>query len=302
MEAIYIGVDIGSNSFRLLVTQCIRDNLCILHEDRVRVQLAKGLDENDYLSEEAITRAVDALETFQKKINQYENYQLKVVATNTLRVAKNASAFLQIASTVFDKPIDIISGVDEAKYIYKGVTRHLGIQDRTHFVIDIGGGSTELIVGVDQEPKLLDSLPMGCISFQREFFDNKLILSSQFEQAHEKAKTLLAPVVSKFKELPFNEVHGCSGTVGAIWNALNHYGFQDNVITRESIEEIMREIVRLGCYDQLARLGISKDRVHIFPGGLAILHAVITLFDITELHVSTAALRDGLIYDMVDKT
>lgn len=295
---IYAAIDLGSNSFRLLIAECINQKLCILHEDRVRVQLARDMDQDSNLNPSAIKRGMIALKRFQEKIDIYKVSKVRAVATNAMRLAKNADLFLQTVASVFHTPIEVISGEEEARLIYYGVTQGFEESDSKHFVIDIGGGSTELIIGRDKEALKLVSLPMGCISFQKQFFDEVVIHERYFEQAHEAGKNILAPYVSAFKELGWQDVYGCSGTIGAVWGVMNHFGFQENIVTLEAIERIMCELVRLGCYDHLQRLGISKDRKMIFPGGLAILHAIFTMFDLQAVTLSTAALRDGVLYHL----
>lgn len=297
-QPIFVAIDLGSNSFRMLIAECIRDKLCIIHESRVRVQLAKELDDNNNLSPSGIRRGVAALRKFAEKIEAYNVCKVRAVATNAMRAANNASLFLQTASTVFPYPIEIISGEQEARLIYEGVTHPLDATDTQHFVIDIGGGSTEIIIGHDHEPSKIVSLPMGCISFQQQYFDDVVIHESFFEKSHQAGKNILAPYVTSFREHGWDDVYGCSGTIGGVWSVMNHFGYQDNIITLDAIERIMVEIVRLGCYDHLERIGISKDRKTIFPGGLAILHAIFKMFELEELIVSQAALRDGVVYQM----
>ena len=288
-------LDLGSNSFRLTIARIAEQKITILQEKRIRVQLAKGLDDHNYLTDVAIERAVLALTDFQKILDGYTLDTVKAVATNTFRVAKNVEVLLNASSQVFAYPIEVVNGPREAELIYYGVVNHLSCQKQQNVVVDIGGGSTEVVVGDAHKPIVAESFTMGCISLQKQFFSSELIHADAFKDATEMAVDLMKPQCQKFSEFNFDHVYGCSGTIGALWGIINHMGIVTDYITLQMITDLTHEITRLGCYDQLESLGITRDRKVIFPGGLAIVHALFITFNIKRMSFSHAALRDGIL-------
>ncbi|WP_404341390.1 exopolyphosphatase [Pseudoalteromonas mariniglutinosa] len=293
-------VDLGSNSFHLVVAREVDGSLQILHKEKQRVYLAEGLDDKNQLSQAATDRALAVLKQFATTLQDFPTSNVKVAATYTLRRAKNVHAFLTQASQVFPYHIDVISGQEEARLIYQGVAHYLH-HDDNRLVVDIGGGSTELIIGKHFKHKLLSSRNMGCVSFTKHFFSDGLINDKRFSRAQTKAEQELEIIYANYIYAGWQSVVGTSGTIKAILAMLTANDPTQTSITFERLIELKTQFIAAKHIDNLQIAGLSPERQINICGGLAILIAIFRLFKITAMHYCDFSLREGLLHEMQQK-
>lgn len=289
-------LDVGSNSFHLVVARIISGAVQILHKTKIKVRLADGLDKNNNLSQESIDRGVQALEVIKTSLAGFEPNSVRIVATYTLRKAKNANRFIEAAKQIFPYPVEIIAGQEEARLIFNGVAHTESLDDKT-LVIDIGGGSTEFIIGEKLEPMLLRSLDMGCVSYSQQFFNNPIIKEKHFAKAITAAQQQLELIEDKYINIGWQNALGTSGTIESLVLQAGE-GLEAHDLSLAQLENIKRKIIAAGSLDNLALPYVSEDRKQVFPAGLAILIAIFRSFKITSLNYAQAALREGVIYEM----
>lgn len=295
-------VDLGSNSFHLFVARVIDGRLHIVDRLKQRVLLAAGLDAKGNLSKAAQSRALECLERFGQRLGSLPHQSVRAVGTNTLRRAHNTRAFIRRAQRALGHPIEVISGREEARLIYLGVAHTTAENVGRRLVIDIGGGSTECVVGKDFDPLAADSLYMGCVSYSLKYFPNGRIRGEYFEHAEIAASLEFESLASRYNGLKWKECVGSSGTILAAEQILRANGWTRQGITREGLVKLRKEMIALGNVNRLAQMrGISADRAPVFPGGLAILSAAFDAFDIPRMQTSTGALREGLVYDLLGR-
>jgi exopolyphosphatase / guanosine-5'-triphosphate,3'-diphosphate pyrophosphatase len=294
-------VDLGSNSFHMIVAQ--RDNGELKIVDRLRepVRLAGGLDAKQRLTEEAQSRALACLERFGQRVRSLAPGAVRAVGTNTLRKARNGAGFIARAQAALGHPIEIISGVEEARIIYLGVANSLAGNGGRRLVVDIGGGSTELIVGEGFEPLHLESLYMGCVGMSRLYFPDGRIKKDGMRGAELAAALELQPVEEGFRNLGWNAVTGASGTVRAVRDVVVAAGWSESGITPESLQMLRAAMLDSGDVASLKLKGLADDRRPVFPGGVAILIAVFEALGIERMLVADGALREGLLYDLLGR-
>ncbi len=296
----FAALDLGSNSFHLLIASFQDDKLRIIDRHKDMVRLAAGLDDNGVLSEEAQQRALDSLAKVANRLRGVPRSQIRIVGTNTLRAAKNASEFMTRAEAILGTPINIISGTEEARLVYLGVANDLAIEDRRRLVIDIGGGSTEMVAG-GQQPRLLESLPMGCVSHSLYYFPNGNINDKLFKKAVNAARQLISPYVEGFRD-QWQEVVGSSGTIRAISKILSEQGLCDaGQITLDGMNALKEQLLNAEHTSSLQLKGLSDERRDVFPGGFAVLYALFKEMGIQELHISNYAVREGIVYDLAGR-
>lgn len=297
-EQLYAAVDLGSNSFHMVVVRVSAGSVHIIGKLKQKVRLAAGLDEQMMLDQASLERGWQCLETFAERLLDIPVANVKVVGTATLRLAKNVDVFLHKAEQILRHKIDVIDGNEEARQIYLGVAYTSANQGNT-LVIDIGGASTEVIVGNDMTPIHLTSLNMGCVTFKERFFTNNAITTEAFSAATECARSLLAPVKSDFISFDWQQCLGASGTPQAIVEILVTQGISDS-IRLDYLYNLKQQCIDCTHIDLLDIVGLSEARRAIFPSGLAILIALFEELNITEMQISGGALREGLIYGMLD--
>lgn len=266
-----------------------------------KVQLAAGMTVSGELTEEAQLRALECLRRFSQRIKELDASSVQIVATNALRVARNRRAFIRRAEAVIGAPIEIISGREEARLIYLGVSHTLSDDVGKRLVIDIGGGSTEFIIGEHFEPKVLESLQMGCISYRDRFFSDGKITESSFKRATTRAALELLAIKQQFSDYGWDSCVGASGSVKTVFTAAQHLGLADEVLTMDCLRELKDKIIALGHINHLDEVGIKKDRQSIFPSGFAILYACFEELGIQSMELTGGALREGLLYDMIGR-
>jgi exopolyphosphatase/guanosine-5'-triphosphate,3'-diphosphate pyrophosphatase len=294
-------VDLGSNSFHMIV--------CSLHEgklqtvDRLKemVRLASGLDAKNYLDEATQIRALACLERFGQRIGHFPPESVRIVGTSTLRTAKNATQFLEKAEIALNHPIHIISGIEEARLIYQGVANSLSSQQKWRLVMDIGGGSTEFIIGSGDNPRDKESLPMGCVSVSTAFFEKGKLSKDAFNQAVLLAQCRLEPFEQKFQRKNWDEALGASGSLRAIDKVLLAKNWSNNGITLAGLEQLVAHIGTCSHINQLNLPELDSERLPVFVGGVAIVYATFKSLKITQMTVSDGALREGLIHDLVGR-
>ena len=294
-------VDLGSNSFHMVIARYSHGQLVIVDRLREMVRLAAGLDEHDRLSRDSITRAIKALERFGQRLRDVNAGGVRVVGTNTLRKAKRKGAFLDRAREALGHPIEIISGVEEARLIYLGVAHTTPSEPGHRLVVDIGGGSTELVVGEGLVAKRLESLYMGCVGLSVEHFPDGVITEKRMKRARTAAQLELEPVAARFRRSEWDAAFGASGTLRAACDILLARGAVDGLITRKGIEALVKECIEVGDVTRLRMPGLTADRQEIFPAGLAILIEVFDRLGVESMRVADGALREGLLYDLLGR-
>lgn len=291
-------LDIGSNSFHLVVVRIISGTVQILHKLKQKVRLAEGLSEEGYLSEEAIRRGLETIKLFEKSIAGFDPDSVRIVATYTLRKAKNSHKFIKAARKVISYPVEIISGQEEARLIYQGVAHTHNLPGQS-LVVDIGGGSTEFAVGSGLNPKLLRSLDMGCVSYNLRYFKNGVITESGFEKAITAAQQQLEKIEDKYLKLGWQNSVGASGSIESMFTMACKKGdYNDHPLRLAELEELKNYCIEIGNTDALKLGEVNEERKNVFAAGLAILIAVFRSLKVDQMQFSPSALREGVIYEM----
>jgi exopolyphosphatase / guanosine-5'-triphosphate,3'-diphosphate pyrophosphatase len=294
-------VDLGSNSFRLQVGRVVGNQIYPLDGLKETVRLAAGITPEKTLDAAAQLRAIEALSRFGERLRGFAPGAVRAVATNSLRVAKNADAFLPEAEAALGFPIEIIAGREEARLIYLGVAHTLPNPDTQQLVMDIGGGSTEFIVGRNFKPLQLESLYMGCVGFSLKFFPGGRVDKRSMKEAELAARRELQGIVQAYKETGWEEAVGSSGTAKAIADLLELNGLSERGITREGLDELRARLVRAGDAGRLQLEGLRADRIPVLPGGVAIMSATFKEFGLERMEFSEGALRLGVLYDLLGR-
>jgi len=294
-------IDLGSNSFHMVVARIEDGHIHILDRIKEMVRLGAGLDEENRLSIESRTRALSCLQRFGERVEDLPLGSVAAVGTNTLRQATNSRLFLQNASEALGHQISVIAGKEEARLVYLGVSHSLVEDDGKRFVMDIGGGSTELIIGEDFEPLHLRSLDMGCVSMSRAFFNKGVLKEKCWEKAGIAAHLELRPVRRPFREVGWKTATGASGTIKAVGRVVNELGLEPYSITLDSLYRIRDIMIDAGHLENLQLPGLKSDRQLVFAGGLAVLIATFEALKIESMQVSEGALREGLLYERLGR-
>lgn len=295
-------IDIGSNSFHLAIARLDHGEVRKVASMSEKVQLAAGLDENNILSEEAQQRGLDCLNRFVGRLESVPESRLRIVATNALRQAENAAVFIQEANELLPKPIEIIAGREEARLIYLGVS-HTNASSDQRLVIDIGGGSTEFIIGQQFEPILTESLQMGCVAFTKAHFQDGFITEKAFEKAIAAARKEILVISNRYQKTGWDSVVGSSGTVKAVRNVLVAQGWADEQerITYKGVKKLEKLLLKCEHIDHINLEGVKEHRKAVFPAGVAVLLAVMKILNIETITYSDGALREGVMYDMLGR-
>lgn len=289
-------LDLGSNSFHLIIARFEQGQLQVLHKEKRKVYLARGLDDENYLDDAAIARGVQTLKEFADTLSGYSQEQVTVVGTYTLRVCHNIAQFLRAAQKVFPYPINVISGQEEARLIYQGVANNQQLIGRT-LIIDIGGGSTEFIIGEQGKELALSSRNMGCVTFSDRFFEQGEITKKGFRNAILAAGQTLEPIVARYQKLSWQEALGTSGSVKIISDVIAELTGETN-ITKAGLYEVQTRLIELGSADAIQFVSVSDDRKGILASALAILIAAFEQLDINTMEYCEFALRDGLLSEL----
>lgn len=294
-------VDLGSNSFHMIVCRLKDGKLQTVDSLKEMVRLASGLDKRNYLDIETQVRALACLERFGQRIRNLPSSSVRVVGTNTLRTARNARQFIVLAEKALGHPIHIIAGIEEARLIYQGVAHSLSSTANLRLVIDIGGGSTEYIIGSEDVPRTKESLNMGCVSVSNRFFKKGKITPEAFNAAVLFAEQELEPVQTRFNASQWDEAIGASGSLKAIAKVLQASSWSKNGITRAGLEKLAAHIVLHNHVSKLNLPELDAERLPVFLGGVAIIYASFRILNIQQMTVADGALREGLIYDLLGR-
>lgn len=294
-------IDMGSNSFHMVVAKLQSGELRLVQKFGEKVRLASGLNENNFLTDEAFNRGLDCLRRFAQRSENIETGWLRCVGTNTLRKARNGNRFIAEAEKILRCPVQVVAGREEARLVYLGVSHSLPATEGKRLVFDIGGGSTEFVIGEKFEPLLTESLHMGCVSFRDRFFPNGQITHVGFFRAVMAARREIFAIAASYKRAGWQQVVGSSGTVKAIRNVIVENDLGGEIINRQSIEALVAKILTCKHVDEIELTGVKPDRCAVLPSGLAILIGVMEGLGIREISYSDGALREGVLYDMLGR-
>ena len=294
-------VDLGSNSFHMVIARLDRDELQIVDRLREPVRLAAGLQPDGSLDPQSQKRALGCLSRFGQRLRDFGANQVRAVGTNTLRKARNAYGFLHEASEVLGHQIEIIPGREEARLIYLGVSQGVAGAPQRRLVVDIGGGSTECIIGDGLEAVAVHSMYMGCVDYTQQYFGDGKLSRKRLNAAKLAAALELQPVETKLRAQGWDRAIGASGTIRAVADILSANDWSHGTITADGVGDLQDAMLDAGRMDKLDLAGLEADRRPVFAGGVAILSAVFERLAIDEMWVSPTALREGLIYDMLGR-
>jgi exopolyphosphatase/guanosine-5'-triphosphate,3'-diphosphate pyrophosphatase len=294
-------IDLGSNSFHMAIAHIEHGEIRIQERFGEKVQLAAGLDKQGNLDDESISRAIDCLKRFEQRLRTIDRDYIQIVGTNALRVARNRKQLTSAVEDLLGVPIEVISGREEARLIYLGVAHTLADDEGQRLVIDIGGGSTEFVIGKRFESLERESLHMGCVSYREAFFKEGVITKQNFAQAVARAERELLPIKKQYKKQGWQSCVGSSGSIKAVFQALGKDENRALTVDLKELKQLREKLIQLGHIDQLEQLNIKKERWSIFPAGLSIMLGAFRALDIESMEFSDGALREGLLYDIVGR-
>lgn len=294
-------VDLGSNSFRLEIGHLDHGQIRRVEYLKETVRQGNGLDSERNLSAIAMQRGWDCLARFAERIAGFDPGQVRAVATQTLREARNRDVFLDKAQRILGFPIEVIPGREEARLIYSGVSHLLPQSNERRLVIDIGGRSTELILGQGYKATTLESYRVGSVAWSMKYFAEGQFTPMAFEMAEVAAKAILDEVLNVYRPKDWDIAYGSSGTIGAVVDVLEAAGWPAGLINREGLKWLKDKLIKSGRADNLKLEGIKEDRRSVIGGGLSILNSLFELLEIEELHSAQGALRQGALYDLLDR-
>lgn len=294
-------VDLGSNSVQLLIAEAAGGRLRVLEHIKKTVGLGVGLGADGRLSAPARSRALECLSEFGQRLQPLPGSHVRAVGTCTLRRALDVGGFLVEAEAALGHRLEIITGVEEARLIYSGVVRDLGQDSPRRLVVDIGGGSTELIAGELAAPICVNSVLLGVIAQSRDYFPCGTISEARWNAAVQAASEVLAPLAREYREAGWDVALGASGSVRAIHTVCAKAGWCGTAITRQALQQLAAASAGAGHIDKLAFEGLSSHRRPIFVGGAVILTAIFDSLGLTAMTVSDNALRDGVLLEMLGR-
>jgi len=300
-NAPFAAIDLGSNSFHMIVANYTDGRLQVIDRIREMVQLASGLNAKNLLDDESMERALQCLQRFGQRIREIPRPNVRAVGTNTIRQARNGTRFLADAHRALGHRIEVIAGREEARLIFLGVAHTIYDDTEKRLVIDIGGGSTELVIGRGYDPYFMESLYMGCINVSKRFFDDGHITAKRMRRAMLHARQELEGAESTCKKMGWDSVMGSSGTVLSINDVIRSEGWGEKGITPESLLRLRERLIEIGNVADLSLESLSDRRKPVFCGGVAILSAVVEALGIERMGVSEGALREGLLYDLIGR-
>ncbi|TDT44309.1 exopolyphosphatase/guanosine-5'-triphosphate,3'-diphosphate pyrophosphatase [Halospina denitrificans] len=294
-------IDLGSNSFHMVVAQRVQGEIRTIEKMGEKVQLGAGLDRDNYLSLEAQERGLECLKRFAQRVASMQAESVRVVGTNALRAARNASTFIHAAEEILGTEVEVVAGREEARLIYLGVSHTLSDDLGPRLVIDIGGGSTEFIIGERFETRETESLHMGCVSFRNHYFPDGKISRKKMDNAITHARQELLNIQQRFRARGWENCVGSSGSIKAIESVVRDLNLEREGISRQSMKDLRKRLIDMGRVEKLEALGVREDRRSIFPAGFAILYAAFESLEIEFMSFADGALREGLLYDMAGR-
>ncbi|MGX9463026.1 Ppx/GppA phosphatase family protein [Shewanella sp. A14] len=293
----FVAIDMGSNSFHLVIAREQHGIIQILHKEKRQVQLAKGLQDDGSLDDAAIERGLACLTEFNQRFSELEQTRVRLVATHTLRVATNYQQFIKAALNIIPYPIEIVSGHEEARLIYNGIA-HSQTLTAQNLVIDIGGGSTELIVGKFNSPIHLASLKCGCISYNQRYFASGELTKEHFKAAQSAADKQFSQLSNAYFKPHWQLVLGSSGTVKAISDALNSLGDEPQALNLDNLNKLKRYLINVSHIDQIQLEYLDPKRIPLLASGLSILISFFKRLSIHQMQIAQGALREGVLYEL----
>lgn len=293
-------VDLGSNSFHLVVAEVRNGAPVVVDRLREMLRFGSGLDVHGHIRPEAAKRVLACLKRFGQRLALWEPQLVRAVGTSTLRQATNTANLLLKAQARLGAPIEVISGIEEARLIYSGVSADVGMHERA-LIIDIGGGSTEIIVGTGRTPQVLESVTMGCVTMTDRALRGRLLTGARFAQVVELARRQLRPILAEVTARPWQRVIGSSGTIRAIENVVRELGLRPQGLTLAVLHELASRLTPQRRIAPLVLPGLATERAPVFAGGLAILIAAFEVLGIEEMEVSRGALREGILRDLIER-
>jgi exopolyphosphatase/guanosine-5'-triphosphate,3'-diphosphate pyrophosphatase len=297
----YGAVDLGSNSFHMVIARQSGDDVTVVDRLREPVRLADGLAPDGTISPDAEARALECLERFGQRLRDIPPSQVRAVGTNTMRRARTAHGFRTRAARALNHPIEIISGQEEARLIYFGVANSLPMEAEHRLVVDIGGGSTEVIVGRELEVLRAHSLFMGCVTYSREFFPDGRITKKAFRSAETAAQLEMRGVRELVRQLAWKSAVGASGTIHAASDLLARNRLGGPAITLDGLRGLRAMLIEAESMERVRLDGLKPDRAPVLPGGIAILIGAFKSLDVDSMSTSPGALREGVLYDLIGR-
>lgn len=294
-------VDLGSNSFRLEIGRLDHGRIQRTDYHKETVRQGNGLDADRNLTVDAMQRGWDCLARFGERLAGFKKVQVRAVATQTLREARNRDEFLGRAHKILGFPIDVISGREEARLIYQGVAHLLPQSPERRLVVDIGGRSTEMILGTGLDPLIMESYRVGSVAWSMKYFPGGQFTPHAFETAQIAAKAVLDEAVNAYRSSGWDVAYGSSGTIGAVSDVLSAAGWPHGQVTRAGLDWLLERLVKAQSAERLKLDGMKDDRRAVIGGGVSVLMAVFELLDIVEMQAAQGALRHGVLYDLLDR-
>ena len=276
-------IDLGSNSFRLEIGRFHSGHIERVEYIKETVRQGNGLDENKVLSEAAMQRGWDCLARFAERLHGFKKQQVRAVATQTLREAQNRDEFMRKAQSILGFAIEVVSGHEEARLIYQGVSRLLPQSEEKRLVVDIGGRSTEMILGQGYEARKMESYRLGSVAWSTKYFPRGQLTAVAFKTAEVAAKAVLDEALDTFPPSEWTVSYGSSGTVGSVADILAANGWASGVVTRSGLDWLVDKLIKAGNVDNLRVEGMKDDRRAVLGGGVSVLRAIFDLFDIQQM-------------------
>ena len=294
-------IDLGSNSFRLEIGRYEHGQIQRIEYLKETVRQGSGFDENRNLSQESMVRGWECLARFAERIAGFHKSQVRAVATQTLREAKNRETFIQAGHDILGFPIEVISGSEEARLIYQGVSHLLPTDHKRRLVIDIGGRSTELVIGQNLQAHVTGSFRVGSVACSMKYFPDGILTEQAFTKAEIAAKAVLEEALEQYPRSQWDTAYGSSGTVGAVADVLQAEGWPAGEVSIDGLNWLIKQLVRAGHVDEVRLLALKEDRRAVIGGGVSVLRALMQLLDIDKLNVAQGALRQGVLFEMVER-
>ena len=294
-------LDLGSNSFRLEIGRLDHGQIRRTEYLKETVRQGTGLDADRNLTLDAMQRGWDCLARFAERLAGINKGCIRAVATQTLREAHNREEFLARAKKILDFPIDVISGREEARLIYQGVAHMLPQSDERRLVVDIGGRSTEMIIGTGLQAQTMESYRVGSVAWSMEYFPSGQFTLHAFKIAEIAAKAVLEEAVSVYRQSAWDVAYGSSGTVGAVGDVLTAAGWPAGIVSQDGLDWLLDKLLKAQGADRLKLDGMKDDRRAVIGGGVSVLRAVFDLLGIESMETAQGALRHGVLYDLIDR-